>query len=187
MSIDEESLVIYVDSSDRTEAGAVTNRRLWAYIIPKLIDATTEAGLPSYQNRNPIASYYLDGFIGTSKMHLVSSFGFRKCKVWAYLYIDGGDKAENLRIFNHFYAHKTEIERAMGLPVRWLQPEEKKRRAQIMIDVSVPFISDENRWDEVAEISGALMKKLVVTLRPYIESQMGLFVARRREDSDAEA
>ena len=187
MSIDEESLVMYVDSSDRTEAGAVTNKRLWAHIIPKLIDATTEAGLPSYQNRNPIASYYLDGFIGTSKMHLVSSFGFRKFKVWTYLYIDGGDKAENQRIFNHFYAHKTEIERTMGTPVRWLAPDEKKRRAQIIIDASVPFISDENRWDEVAEISGALMKKLVATLRPYIESQMELFVARRMGDSDAEA
>lgn len=187
MSIDEESLVMYVDSSDRTEAGAVTNKRLWAHIIPKLIDATTEAGLPSYQNRNPVASYYLDGFIGTSRMHLVSSFGFRKCKVWAYLYIDGGEKAENLRIFNHFYAHKTEIERATGIPVRWLAPDEKKRRAQIMIDASVSFISDENRWDEVAEISGALMKKLVATLRPYIESQMELLAEKRKEAPDAEA
>lgn len=183
MSIDEESLVMYVDSSDRTEAGAVTNKRLWAHIIPKLIDATTEAGLPSYQNRNPIASYYLDGFIGTSKMHLVSSFGFRKCKVWAYLYIDGGDKAENLRIFNHFYAHKTEIERAMETSVRWLPPEEKKRRAQIMIEASVPFIADESRWNEVAEVSGALMKKLVTVLRPYVETQIELLAERKKDDA----
>lgn len=183
MSIDEESLVMYVDSSDRTEAGAVTNKRLWAHIIPKLIDATTEAGLPSYQNRNSIASYYLDGFIGTSKMHLVSSFGFRKCKVWAYLYIDGGDKAENLRIFNHFYAHKTEIERAMETSVRWLPPEEKKRRAQIMIEASVPFIADESRWNEVAEVSGALMKKLVTVLRPYVETQIELLAERKKDDA----
>lgn len=183
MSIDEESLVMYVDSSDRTEAGAVTNKRLWAHIIPKLIDATTEAGLPSYQNRNPIASYYLDGFIGTSKMHLVSSFGFRKCKVWAYLYIDGGDKSENQHIFNHFYAHKTEIEKAMETSVRWLPPEEKKRRAQIMIEASVPFIADESRWNEVAEISGALMKKLVTVLRPYVETQIELLAERKKDDA----
>lgn len=169
LGLDEDSLVMFVDSSDNAVSGIETNKRLWSHIIPKLIEATAEAGLPSYLNRKPSAFYYLDGFIGTSKMHLVSSFGFRKCKVWAYLYIDGGDKAENVRIFNHFYAHKTEIERAMGIPVRWLAPDEKKRRAQIMIDASVPFISDESRWNEVAEMSASLMKTLVKVLLPYID------------------
>ena len=169
LNLDEDNLVMNVGASEKTEADADTNRKLWAHIIPKLIEATKDAGCPSYQNRKPAASYYLDGFIGFSKMHLVSSFGFRKCKVWAYLYIDGGDKAENLLIFNHFYAHKKEIERNIGYAVRWLPPEEKKRRAQIIIESSVPFIADESRWDEVAGVSANLMKVLVKTLLPCID------------------
>lgn len=187
MNLDEESLVIYVDSSDKAEAGSAINKRLWAHIIPKLIEATAEAGLPSYQKRTPVATYFIDGAIGCSKMHLTSSFGFKKCKVWAYLYIDGGDKTENLSIFNHFYASKTEIERTMGSTVKWMPPEEKKRRAQIVIESSVPFIADESRWNEVAQVSGNLMKKLVTTLRPYIETEMKLLDERRKEGADAEA
>lgn len=187
MELDEASLVMCVDSSDKAESGAATNRRLWAHIIPKLIEATAEAGLPSYQKRVPVATYFIDGAIGSSKMHLTSSFGFKKCKVWAYLYIDGGDKTENQRIFNHFYAHKLEIEKAMGTAVRWMPPEDKKRRAQIMIESSVSFIADESRWNEVAEVSGALMKKLVMTLRLYIETAMVLLAERRKEGSDAKA
>lgn len=175
MEIDEESLVMYVDSSDKAESGATTNRKLWAHIIPKLVDATAEAGCPSYQTRKPVSIYFLDGAIGSSKMHLTSSFGFKKCKVWAYLYIDGGDKTENIRIFNHFYAHKTEIERKMGSAVRWLPPDDKRRRAQIMLESSVPFISDESRWDEVADISANLMKTLVKALLPYIDEVKRMF------------
>ena len=169
MEIDEESLVMYVDSSDKAESGATTNKRLWSHIIPKLAEATVDAGCPSYLNRKPVAIYFLDGAIGSSKMRLTSSFGFKKCKVWASLYIDGGDKAENQRIFNHFLAYKTEIERNCGASVRWMLPDEKKRRAQIMLESSVPFISDESRWNEVADISANLMKTLVKALLPYIE------------------
>lgn len=180
LSIDEDCLVISVSSSEKVEVNAEANKRLWSLIIPRLIKATREAGCPSYQNRKPSSSYYLDGFIGTSKMHLVSSFSKKTKKVCAYLYINGGDKAENIRIFNHFLAYKEEIEKAMGTTVRWQAPDERTRCAQIIIEAAVPFIADETKWDEVAEVSSSLMGTLVTGLSPYIESEMQLLDERRK-------
>ena len=169
MRLDQSSLVMNISAADAIENYADTNRRLWAYIIPKLVEATREAGCPSYQKRKPVDSYYLDGFIGCSKMHLVSSFGLKSCLVWAYLYIEGGDRAENSRIFNHFYSYKSEIEKSMGTEVKWTEPSEKARRGSILVEASVPFINDESRWDEVADVSARLMKRLVSALLPCIE------------------
>ena len=167
--LDQSSLVMNISAADAIENYADTNRRLWAYIIPKLVEATREAGCPSYQKRKPVDSYYLDGFIGCSKMHLVSSFGLKSCLVWAYLYIEGGDRAENSRIFTHFYSYKSEIEKSMGTEVKWTEPSEKARRGSILVEASVPFINDESRWDEVADVSARLMKRLVSALLPCIE------------------
>lgn len=169
MGLDQSSLVMNISDADVIENDTDTNKRLWAHIIPKLVEATREAGCPSYQKRKPVGSYYLDGFIGCSKMHLVSSFGLKSCAVWAYLYIDSGDKAGNSRIFNHFYNHKSEIEKSMGTEVKWYEPSENARRGSILIEAPVPFINDESRWDEVADVSARLMKTLVDALLPFIE------------------
>lgn len=186
LGLDEDSLVMNVASSGEMEADADVNRRLWAHIIPKLVEATKEAGCPSYQKRKPTGSYYLDGFIGCGQMHLTSSFGMRKRTVWAYLYIDGGDRNLNSKVFNHFYAHKSEIEHAAGSAAKWMEPNEKKRRGIIMLEASVPFIDDESRWDEVAAVSANLMKTLVKALLPFIE-EVKLMLVDGREVSNAEA
>ena len=176
MGLDESSLVMHVGLADGIEKrNADTNRKLWAHIIPKLVDATRDAGCPSFQKRNPVGSYYLNGFIGCSKMHLASAVGTKSCAVWAYLYIDGGNRVENSRIFKHFYSHKAETEKAMGIDAKWIEPSEKARRGVILLEASVPFIEDESRWDEVADISANLMKTLVKALLPYIDEVKRMF------------
>ena len=184
---DQSSLTMHVGLAEGSAKGdADTNRRLWARIIPKLVEATKEAGCPSFQKRKPVGSYYLDGFIGCGKMHLVSSLGCKSCVIWAYLYIDGGDRAENSRIFNHFHSHKSEIEKSMGTEVKWIEPSEKARRGSIVIEAPVPFINDESRWDEVADVSARLMKTFVSTLLPFIEDVKRM-IAGTKETPDAEA
>ena len=178
LGLDEDSLVMNVGSSEGNEADADVNRRLWAHIIPKLVEVTKEAGCPSFQKRKPVASYYLNGFIGCGQMHLVSSFGMRKRTVWAYLYIDGGNRDLNSKVFNHFYAHKAKIEHAAGSAAKWMEPDQKKRRGIIMLEASVPFIDEESRWDEVADVSANLMKRLVKALLPYFDEVMQFVSAR---------
>ena len=187
IGLDQSSLTMHVGLAEGSVKGdADTNRRLWARIIPKLVDATKEAGCPSFQKRKPVGSYYLDGFIGCGKIHLVSSFGLKSCVVWAYLYIDGGDRVENSRIFNHFHSHKSEIEKSMGTEVKWIEPSEKVRRGSIVIEAPVPFINDESRWDEVADVSARLMKTFVSALLPFIEDVKRM-IAGTKEAPDAEA
>ena len=57
----------------------------------------------------------------------------------------------------------------MGTEVKWTEPSEKARRGSILVEASVPFINDESRWDEVADVSARLMKRLVSALLPCIE------------------
>ena len=186
LNLDEDNLIMNVGSSEKLEADVDMNRRLWSYILPKLVEATKEAGCPSYQKRKTCASYYLDGYIGCNLMHLVSSFGTKSHAVWAYLYIDGGDKEQNRSIFNCFYAHKAEIERSMGITIKWTEPSEKARRGAISVKASVPFINDESRWEEVADVSARLMKTLVSALLPFIEDVKRM-IAGTKEAPDAEA
>ena len=169
LNLEEESLEMTVDSLCKTDAGSEKIKRLWAYIIPKLIETTAEAGCPSYRKRTPVSTYFIDGAIGSRRMHLVSSFRMKSRTVSACLYIDGGDMAQNCRVFDYFLAHKTEIEKNMGVAARWEEPNEKTRRGSILIEASVPFINDESRWGEVADVSANLMKTLVKALLPYIE------------------
>ena len=187
IGLDQSSLTMHVGLAEGSAKGdADTNRRLWARIIPKLVEATKEAGCPSFQKRKPVGSYYLDGFIGCGKMHLVSSLGCKSCAIWAYLYIDGGDRAENSRIFNHFHSHKSEIEKSMRTEVKWIEPSEKARRGSIVIEAPVPFINDESRWDEVADVSARLMRTLVSALLPFIKDVKRM-IAGTKEAPDAEA
>lgn len=179
LNLDEDSLIMNMGSSEKMEADEDVNRRLWSHIIPKLVEATKDAGCPSYQKRKPVGSYYLDGSIGCRQMHLVSSFGMKKRAVWAYLYIDGGDMNQNSRIFNLFYAHKTEIESAMGTVAKWMEPNQKARRGIIMLEAVVPFIDDESRWNDVADVSANLMKTLEKALLPYIKEVKHMLVEGR--------
>lgn len=169
LAIDQDSLVMRVKMSAENEDGKETRRRLWAVIIPELVKATEEAGCPSFRNRKDSGSKYLDGTIGCSQMHLVSSVGFRSGSVWAYLYIDSGSLERNRKIFDFFLSHRAGIERTAGGPLDWSAPSEKARRGEILMKVAVPFIADETRWQEVANTSGDLMMRLVTALAPCIE------------------
>lgn len=181
LGIDAEDLVMHISpaskvSDDPTES----KKRLWSIILPKLVEATAEAGCPSYQKRHPTASFFSDGGIGFSQMHLVSSFGFNKKFVWNYLYIDSKDLELNKRIFNCFLSHRREIEDITGPKLEWTAPDEKARRGAITMKMAVPFITDESRWNEVADISANLMKLLVSAISPYFDG-----VRRLLSDKDA--
>ena len=63
----------------------------------------------------------------------------------------------------------------MGIDAKWIEPSEKARRGVILLEASVPFIEDESRWDEVADISANLMKTLVKALLPYIDEVKRMF------------
>lgn len=169
LDIDEDSLVMHVGAGSVVESEGAKRERLWSVIIPYLIRDTAEAGCPSYQNRKPTASYYLDGFIGIRHMHLVSSIGLKSRNIWAYLYIDGKSLELNTEIYNVFYVHRKEIEEKLGREIKWDAPSSKARRGEIVLEEQVPFISDESRWEEVGEITGNLMKSLVAALLPYFD------------------
>ena len=168
LNMEEDDLVMHVTESS-TSIDGEAKRRLWRVIIPYLVKATEEGGCPSYKNRNPVNSHYLDGYIGSRDMHFGSSFGFKSQSVWAYLYIEGGSLERNLEVFRFFQSHREEIEKAVGdHSIRWVSPDTKARRGEIILQASVPQIIDESRWNEVAEISGQLMKALAGALSPYI-------------------
>ncbi len=58
-----------------------------------------------------------------------------------------------------------------------VSPDSKAQRGDIILKASIPFIEDESRWNEVAGISGNLMKILAVALFPYLETMKQLLAS----------
>lgn len=169
LNIDKENLEMCVSSPKEKDNYSDYRFRLWNVIIPYLKEATRDTFYPSFQNRKPTASSFLDGFIGIREMHLVSSIGKKRHKVWAYLYIDSGNLNRNKDIFAFFLSRKEEIDERLKGRVEWFVPSDKARRGAIQISETVSFIEDEKRWDEVGKIAGNLMKDLINALTPVLK------------------
>lgn len=88
----------------------------------------------------------------------------------AELYIDRGEAPENKRIFDHLYARKDEIEKAIGGPLIW-EPLDTKRACRIKHVIERGgYRSPESQWPEIQSEMVDAMSKLEAALRPGLSA-----------------
>lgn len=80
------------------------------------------------------------------------------------LYIDSGKKDYNKKIFDVYYAHKSEIQKSLSnYNISWERLDEK-RASRIAIKNDKYMLSDENNWDNIADFLKHTMNDLISVL-----------------------
>ena len=89
----------------------------------------------------------------------------------AELYIDCGKGMDNtnVRIFDHLYAQKKEIENSFGRPLTW-ESLEGKRACRIRVTVQGGYTDSEEVWKKTHDLMTDAMNRLVSALDPHLKS-----------------
>jgi hypothetical protein len=111
------------------------------------------------------------GWIGTSSgvRGLNLNYVVKQDQSTAELYIDRGrdSKEENERIFDQLFAHREEIDRAIGRPVSWERLDEKQA-CRIKVSVQGGYKSPETEWGQIHDEMASAMEALSSAIAPYL-------------------
>lgn len=111
-------------------------------------------------------------WIGTSSgvRGLNLNYSITKDECNAELYIDRGKDAEeeNTSVFKQIEAHKGEIEKTFGEPLRW-EALDGKRACRIRYTISGGYRSPEDGWPALQDTIIKAMDRLEKSLRPHLK------------------
>lgn len=127
-----------------------------------------KAGLPFFTGLQPVRANYISKTTGVSGIYYL--FSTSKNGVNIELYIDGGNEAKNLAIFQQLAAHQEEIEQTYGGPLEW---DEMENRRACRIRTSIPtggYASDETNWPDLFKEMVNRMARLERATAPHIRA-----------------
>lgn len=129
-----------------------------------LADMNTQTNL--FQNISPGRYNWIGA--GSGIRGVAFNFSISKNYVRCELYIDRGDEAENLFVFEQLHHRSQEIEQSFGDPLIW-QRLESKRACRIKYEDTAINIFDRKCWPEAVVFLVDGMKRMEHALRPRLE------------------
>lgn len=108
---------------------------------------------------------------GSGRSGLTFNYAISYNYVACELYIDKGKDQRDLnkKIFDDFYAHKTEIERAFGSQLTW-ERLDKRRASRIVVKYTEYGLHDKGKWDDAQNVMIDTMIRLEKALKEYINN-----------------
>ena len=120
-----------------------------------------------FKNRKPNRSVWLTGksILGGS-MEYFMLIGLNRCTLG--FRCDTKDKMTNLKLFDHLYSRKNEIESKIGLPIFW-ERGDSLRVSHLSIRDDDAQILDESAWPQITSFLVGNMVRLSEVLTPILE------------------
>ena len=126
----------------------------WAYVLPQLRETLNGP----YSNVNPSKSDAIDGFFGTSGIHLYCTIKLRSSSVSAGLWIDTGDTTTSKKLFDLIYNDKDKIEKQFNKPIVW-DRKDGHRSCSIYVALHDVDFTDKEQWPKLAQFQTEYAKK----------------------------
>lgn len=109
------------------------------------------------------------GYMGTKAASgLFYYYSLMKAESRVELYFTRGDAEANKRVFDMFFGHKDEIEKAFGAPLAWQRLDHKKACRIAYEMTSGGYQSDEAQWPTIQGEMIDAMARLEKALMPFL-------------------
>ena len=164
-----EDLVFYLRHQDEVnkemEAGTryELRRRYWAYALEFIRAA--HKGVGTFQNVNPSKENWINGFVGINGVAISCIANYDCARIDFCL--SSSDKEKNKERYDYLYAHKTEIESAMGTQLEWLRSDDTKG-SYIVYTLPDVSITNETDWTLMAKFHAEWSRKFLDVCVPYL-------------------
>ena len=164
-----EDLVFYLrdinedDNADETGTRHELRRRYWKFALDYIHAAHENGG--TFQNVNTSKMNWISGFFGVSGFNIscVANYGEARVEVAFAKY----DTTRNKAAYDYVFGFKDEIEKELGIPLKWWRLDEKKSSyiATVLEGVS---IADETDWIKMAKFHAEWSRKFFDVIIPYV-------------------
>ena len=166
---DPSDLVFYLrDENEKAEMEAGTRyelrRKYWAYALEHIHRAHGDG---SFRNVNPSKDSWIAGYIGIRGVSIVCGANYDSARV--VLSFGKSNKEANKEAFDKLYAHKTEIENALGTSLIWDRNDDVKS-SKVSIQLDDVSIKNEVDWLQMARFHAEWSKKFYDVIVPYIST-----------------
>ena len=165
---DPMDLVFYLKDAE-SERVAATERheirkKYWTYALP--IIRKQNAQLGAFSNVNPGTSNTVSGSFGIGGFYISCIANFDQARIDFHMSKSKADK--NKAAFDNLYSHKTEIEKELGISLKWERADQYKASwiSYTRTDVS---IGNEADWPRMAKFHAVWSKRICETVLPYLQ------------------
>ena len=170
-----EDGVGYVDKSG---SAVETRRRFWTYALPIIKTANNSTG--AFLNCNPAKGNEVWGSFGISGFKIGCVANLDQAYVWFYL--GKKDKTENKETFDLLFAHKDEINKAVGTELKWSRADDYIA-SWITKELPGVSIGREQDWPQMADFLAEWSSKICSVVLPYLMADDSVEVAFQRVSS----
>lgn len=171
---DPMDLVFYLKDAESEKLTEVNRHELrkkyWAYALPMIQKQNVRTG--AFSKVKSITSNTISGFFGISGFSVACIANFDQARIDFYL--SKGDAAENKAAFDELYAHKAEIERSLGVSLKWERADQNKA-SWISYSLNDVSIGNEADWPRMAKFhanwSDKICREMLSYLKEYKEEK----------------
>lgn len=152
-------------SKEEVVNAQIIRNEFWHLFIPRFNEKSN-----MFKRRN-LSLNYPDHWFSTGSGISGVHYSFRITRTYAgvELAIIGGTQEENKKMYDYFYSHKDEIEKAFGDRLCW-QRLDNKKMSRISYNLEGVNISEKEDWDKMMNFLEVSMIKFEKALRKYIRN-----------------
>lgn len=170
---DPMDLVFYLKDPEVNKVSEVgrkeLRKRYWEFALPLIQNENSERG--TFSNCVGGISNNISGYfgIGGFSVSCVANYDESRVDLW----LSSGDKEKNKEAFDLLYAHKEEIENAVGMNLEWSRAADYKA-SWIIAYLNNVSLKNENDWQRMARFHSEISHKIIDSCLPLLaERYMG--------------
>lgn len=150
----------------QTAHTAELRKQYWTYALPIIRKAHLHRG--SFSNCKPTGNNFTSGSFGISGFRVDCVANFDVARIDFYL--AHNDKEKNKAAFDVLFSHKDEIEKALGVRLKWSRAEEYVA-SWIVYPLFGVSVGNEKDWPKIAAFHAEWSSKICEAMLPYLESE----------------
>ena len=165
---DPMDLVFYLkdpESEKIAEAGRLEIRKkYWTYALPIIQKQNIRLG--AFSNVKPGTSNTVSGYCGIGGFSIKCIANFDQARIDFYMGKNEADK--NKAAFDSLYAHKTEIEKELGISLKWERADQNKA-SWISYTINDISIGSEDDWPRMAKFHAVWSERICGVMLSYLQ------------------
>ena len=167
--IDPSELIFYIkdnESPDDTDLDAwhEKRKRYWAYAISKIQNANADTG--SFTNVTTSKQNWISGYFGIGGFSICCVANTDTARV--ELFFGNAGRDFNKSGFDMLYAHRDDIEAAVGVRLVWARGNEIKS-SKVYHQIEDVNVENEDDWPRIASFQAEWSHKFILILVPYLQ------------------
>ena len=153
----------------QTVITAELRKRYWAFALPQIKEANLYRG--AFSNCNSTKYNFISGYFGLNGVRVDCVANFDAARIDLVCYDKETNK--NKVLFDQLYSHKEEIERRLGVQLRWDRAENYVS-SWIMYPLYGVSIENERDWPQMAAFHAEWSSKIISAVLSYFDEQLAV-------------